>query len=492
MKYTGHPFIDVGAATITAFVDKRDPSRLTSADLDQVVKYIERNYTRPPLIGFFQGAVFPNSGYCNPGIKGKRADYYGWVLHAYRGASSAEAEPCVACGNPSVQRIARDYFPLLTGRDVINFFPWGESGLPLCDKCLLAIQAFPLGCAKVAGRLLAVHSDDNALTFAFAKKFLEGNLSAIQVAQHAKDTKLAEAKYSVGTLLIQTLVDVQKMRQNRQNTGNGAAGSLTAYHLSNSGQSPSLDIYHLPLQVMGFLHLVLGASYQEQWERIVKSAWQIAKDGPVTKKEQAAKKKKTSSMREGGAKHNYLYEDVLKLPDQAHRFIRIYFLRQALHYARQDDPRGNYSTRNQSELVSWRLTQLFLEEVMSMDKERIEHIRELGNRLAAFISSENDRRFFIAFYSEQKYPYFRNALVKANLDAVRLGQAPLITFDQFIEVFEIGEDSARPDWRLARDLVLIRMIEQLYQRGWLAENREALPEAQVLTTEKENGNHKEE
>lgn len=115
---------------------------------------------------------------------------------------------------------------------------------------------------------------------------------------------------------------------------------------------------------------------------------------------------------------------------------------------------------------------------MKVDQERIRQIRELGDRLAAYVNSENDRRFFTAFFSEQNYGYFRTALIKANLAHVKRGNPPLITLDPFIQVFEEGEEVERSDWRLARDLVLIRMIEQLYHLGWLGRNTDVLPEVQ--------------
>ena len=35
LRYTGHPLVDVGVATIMAFVGKREPAQLTAADFDQ-------------------------------------------------------------------------------------------------------------------------------------------------------------------------------------------------------------------------------------------------------------------------------------------------------------------------------------------------------------------------------------------------------------------------------------------------------------------------
>lgn len=113
---------------------------------------------------------------------------------------------------------------------------------------------------------------------------------------------------------------------------------------------------------------------------------------------------------------------------------------------------------------------------MAMNKEHIQQIRELGDRLATYVSSENDRRFFTSFYAERSYSVLRNALIKANVEHVKRGNPPLITLDPYITVFEDGDEVGRSDWRLARDLVLIRMIEELYKLGWIGRNPDAIPE----------------
>lgn len=110
-----------------------------------------------------------------------------------------------------------------------------------------------------------------------------------------------------------------------------------------------------------------------------------------------------------------------------------------------------------------------------MEKDRIQQIRELADRLADYVFEENDRRFFAALF-EPRYDYFRTTLIRATLACVQKGKSPLITFDPYIEIFESGNEIARSDWRLARDLVLIRMVEQLYQKGWLGSQPEVIPE----------------
>ncbi len=220
---------------------------------------------------------------------------------------------------------------------------------------------------------------------------------------------------------------------------------------TNSGQGVDLVIYYLPLQITSFLREMQQAQYRDDWSGIVRRAWQVAPP---------SKKKAKPETEDFQPRRNHLYEDLFGLPGNAHAFLRTYFLRVALRYARADqgDPRGGYSLQTEVSLVSWKITARFLKRIMNMEKERIEAIRKMGDQLAEYVNGENDRRFFRDFFWERRYGEFRTALIKANIAYVRRGKPPIITLDPYIEVFEEGDEVARADWQLARDLVLIRMI----------------------------------
>ena len=478
LKYTGHPLYDIGVATIVAYAEKTDPTQVTEDDLKAVADFITRKYTCNPLKSFLTVA-FPNSGFTQPAFEKtpeRRLEYARRVLQNYGPDAPTLDERCVFTGEPAAAmafgdkdglplgRAFRQHIPLVTGEEIINFHPYGDAGIPVSGKALLAIQAFPLGCAKVAGRLLAVHSDNEELTLHFAASFLTENRKLIQLAQKAGSSKLEEAHFSQRTLLVDTLLKAESLQ--REARQDDRPFSLTAYHLTNSGQGVDLDIYYLPLQVTGFLGDMLQAQYRNDWSVIVQRAWEVAPP-----------KKRAQPTTEFQPRRNYLYEDLFGLPDNAPQFLRTYFLQVALRYARADqgDPRGGYSTRSEADLVSWKITARFLRRIMNMEKDRIEAIRNLGDRLADYVRSENDRRFFRDFFTERRYDYFRTALIKANIAHVRRGHPPLITLDPYIAVFEEGDEVARADWQFARDLVLIRMIEQLHHRGWLGAHPDALP-----------------
>ena len=207
------------------------------------------------------------------------------------------------------------------------------------------------------------------------------------------------------------------------------------------------------------------------------------KDGNIYK---GKKDKEPSVGDENRMRRNYLYEDLFRLPQDAHRFLRSYFLRIPTRNTSNDDPKRAYSLKGDASLVSWKLTELFLNKVMNVKESRIKLIREIGDQLADYVNEENDKKFFSAFYSEQgRYDVLRNALIRVNHARLSQGKPPIIRFEPFVEVFEEIDEKGRSNWRLARDLVLIRMIERLYDLGWINKHKDAIPESNDASMKEE-------
>ncbi|NPA06349.1 MAG: type I-B CRISPR-associated protein Cas8b1/Cst1 [Chloroflexi bacterium] len=472
--YTGHPLVDVGLATLTAFARKRHPRQLTQEDLRTAAQYMAANYVVEPLKSFLTVA-FPNSGFTQPAYNRapqKRRIYAQKVLVAPLDAETTrEFDPLT--GQRAVHlpldikdqlppgRAYRQHVPLLTREGVINFFPYGDAGLPVSAMTLLAIQALPLGCAKVGGRLLALHSDDPDLLLRFARTFLQTNLQNIQAAQAAGDTKLPDTSpRRPRTLLVEHLEHA--LRERARNKGAAFPPSVTGYYFTNRGKEAEIVIFPLPLEVSDFLRAVQHPAYREAWNALVQRGW----EGAYARK----RTRRTSPPR-----YNRLYEELFALPDQAAAFIRRYFLRRrARRIWDKRDPTQYYDPRQEAHLISWPLTQLFLRKVVRMDQERIEHIRALGDALAEYIIRHNDARFLHQLLLSRAYAPLRMLLLRASYREIRRGRPPLVTLERFLAVFEQDEGIPRSDWRLGRDLVFIRLFEQLHANGWLQQHLEVL------------------
>ena len=120
-----------------------------------------------------------------------------------------------------------------------------------------------------------------------------------------------------------------------------------------------------------------------------------------------------------------------------------------------------------------------------MDKALVEQIRNLGDKLGEYVHQTADKGFYTNFFSERRYDYFRDLLMQVNRKQLKSLKPPIITLDEFYYVFEADiDDIPRYDrWKLARDLVLIRMTEYLYENGQIESLVEALPEQDDIVQE---------
>ena len=86
--------------------------------------------------------------------------------------------------------------------------------------------------------MLAVHSEDNELTFGFARRFKSQNDRNLSLAQASGETKLPGAARSLRTLLVSTLLEVEEERRLQQK--GAVPASITAYNFNN-GKSQISD-----------------------------------------------------------------------------------------------------------------------------------------------------------------------------------------------------------------------------------------------------------
>ncbi len=454
LKYTGHPIVDVGVATITAYADVLTPEEVTEEGLGDIADYMEQQYSKNPMRSFLT-VIFTNADFTNPMVgEEKQHQYANQVLRAWQADRQPIEEKCVFFGTPAVEYANAKMLTLSAN----NFYPAGIEALPVSGEALLALQAFPLGCIKCEGRVLLLHANDPRLTYRFASSALSANRRALNLA--GQTDKANGAKYP-RTQIINQLVAAEQNRRDYKTC------SVTAYHLTNYRTSPKVDIYHLPLQIMSFLWQATDALYKQAWNQLVRRGWEgtIGDDDTIE--------------RDGlglPARRNVLYEDLFALPTDARRFLRTYLLRMPqVQGTTKDDQRRSYSLATDLDLVSWSLAQLFMKEVMNVNEARIEAIRGMADKIAKYVSESGDLRLFRLFLyggsKGQDYQELRTRLIRADYDVAPQG-APLFTFDEFIAAFENSDD--RYLWLMARDLMLIRMIEQLASMGWITKHREAI------------------
>jgi CRISPR-associated protein Cas8b1/Cst1 subtype I-B len=432
LHYTGHPLIDIGTAAVTVYCRRTRPEALTSADLTTVATLLEGLYSQQgPMQRHIKGMVLLNPGYgTGDGAFAARA------LWSWPPGSPLLGETCAFCGGPAAYRANREYVPLLNGRDVFNFGPAGRAGVPICGRCSLAVQALPLGCLKSSGVLIAAHSDDAALMQALVAHAQRRILAALSLAD-GEVPVAPHARTRLVALLLEWIQHTERLA-----VGGTGHHSLTGYLFSNYGPEPKLRIVRLGAHVLAFLRLAAHhpePGLSEAWERAVQRSWLAT---PVKRKaaQGASADARTSPDDHESMRANRLYESLLDLPGSARLILR----------------RDLFPTRH------WGLVALYLRKVMGMDAGRIALLKRLGERFATY--SQDRRAFFFEFLRTQEYATWRRAIIRAADDCVRRQGLTLITMDEFVEAFT-APDGEINDWKLARDLVGLAMIDARQQAG---------------------------
>lgn len=496
LRFTGHPLADVGVATVCAIVGKAAPEEVTLEDLDEVADEIERHYFGPAMVSYLS-CVFMNAAYCPPNNKpSQMTKYREAVVRAHR----AEPDPavlgerCAYSGRRASFAAQRTHVPLLTADGQANFHPGGRTFLPLSGPYVVALQTLPLGSRRCEGRLLAVWSDDQALLRRFARRFLDDNRkylalhmqsgrfpptdldgSVIPRGRAVLDSKTKAGKYPSARAATSLLVDELHVAcaELADHQEERTAASVVAYWLSSSGQGASLEILPVPSALVRFLRRANARPHGEAWRRAVGRAWARVREGKG-KAERASRKGKgavaaqPSAPGGAGRSRNALLEELRAVlagprPDRmgAARFVRRHLL-----------PRRE-AVRAGALEAAWPLVDLFLEEVLGMDRTRIAAIKQLADALAEYITATNDAQAFRSILRARREGELRGAVVRAQRREAERGRL-LVDFEGFVNALVADDVLGRMPFQLARDLIAVRLVEQLHERGWFAAHEEAL------------------
>lgn len=439
LHMTGHPFIDIGLATLAAMAGKTTLSDLTQDDLNRSAQTLKMWFTRHGAIRpSYASMFFPNSPFWQSKITmSARDEYASQMLFSFLADRTAEnnEEKCVYFNGLKAQyRVHRQHVPMLNADEVWNFSSSGHYGLPVSGLALLAIHAMPFGCLKCGGKILAIHqltvdsSNPANITMLIARKNLERNRQIITLLPADEVVKYPDFGGEQRVRFITQLISIRDVLRAR----NVNFDHVTGYYFSNVGNHPHFEILELDHSVMSFVDkALLNAS--SAWQQAVARNWLKGKKGEL---------EETDEERIASGRQNRLYEQLFRLPDNPHEFLS--------------------SLKKAS---NWRLVTIFLKEVLLMEQKRIDTYKKLGDLLTDYaLRYENQpHSFYYAFSRAKNYTALRGVIQSAALKMYKSGtDHVLFTFDDFVLAFEHPSERYS-QWRLARDLISIRMLELLHQ-----------------------------
>lgn len=482
LNWTGHPLYDYGLAALTAFNHRAYPEELTEADFQRFADFAQQAYFSADMTSSIT-VLFTLNNFMNPSFSRETKEKKtAAVLNSFKEPVS-ENLLCAYTNRPALEEVAaRDLIPMLTGRDVVNFSPYGQTGLPVSGETIVVLQALTVGALRAQGKAVVVAADDPTLTLKIVERWLPEILLRIQMSE-LKGAPIRSAK----SRLIDVLLEIAPETPEAEGDTGETYSAITLYHLSNSGQGPYIDIYFLPAMVTGFIGRAQSAArYKQAWNYISRQSWLRPKEkgAPSAEATEPDQEQRRSLP-------NFFYEALFDLPAGAAAFVGRYLKGTTQRLINNSNNRDNDADKSEGqserqtrreevdELLGsiWNLTELFLEEVLNMERARIQAIRKLGEALAYEIAEEHDRPLFARLTRQvRSYAELRSQLIRVKIRQLKSGREQIPDFDNFLLIFEEAEEVVRTDWKLAWDLVQIQMVDELHRRDWRDVSREGYNE----------------
>lgn len=441
IRLTGNPFIDLGIYSLSTKLDK-EISDITVDDLKSEVKEISKLYVNESWKKNMH-TIFPNSLLVNPAstndpkLKEKYLDNLNELIDSIEPIQDNGS--CMGCGRRNSENVfGKGSVPLTGSKSLINYFSFANSGADYCSLCALLIQFSPLAMYRCGGKMIVLHSDSKKVMEFWAKKSIK-NID-LQIASGDFDgcysQGITRPTNAIFNIISQVISSGRRWR--RENP------SFNFYYFTNFNQGAELDIYTLPNGIFRFLTEIPRDDWSN-WSFIVKKAYRFVKWDKVESNDDYKNNPNT------------VYNNLM----DGKSILRLF-----------------YTIKYKKTYCTWKLVKSYMKEVWNMDENRIEVIKDVGDRLSNYIKDNDSLKTLNNLEQASNYNNFRNILRKILKNKISVGDKELLfTFDEYvINLFPDGNLT----WRETQDLLLFRIYENLH--NWLIENEyvEEIAEDELL------------
>ncbi len=520
--WTGHPFTDAGLVALLLLSGKEKPEELTEEDVENAIKFASELYAKNDWsTGYIHAMIMPNNGIilANPGIttpisnaikkavkKDKGIPFNSETLRelnikiqekfdeqlaedivrfikslreleyktldelAKKIASLVLKQPfvttalkrrihrnlwelfsdikmpnikdaqepiCAICGRHPVytkKERYRSVFPLLGTGDVPNYFPLGNTmGEYICAHCLFLAQMMPLVAYRLS-RILIIHAYPYELMLEFHREAID-DVKKSELASVARNFKRPE------NFLFKKLGEIGRDIE----LGKLSGAPITLYYFVNNNQGQEIDVIYIPNAVLRFVALASQRD-SDGWARIVSMGWNRGCAKRLAKKPEEIEK----------SCQNDVYRKLLNGESILHYFI--------------DPP-------NRRANASWRLLSFYCSEVLGLDKEALEFVKRVADRIVETVEKLPDnklsRRVRELERAEKLYQ-FESFFIRVEKDRQELGiPEALMSFDDFARILTSYGEDLNVSWKTVKNLLLFRIYEKLHDRLMKASPEEA-------------------
>ncbi|WP_320043478.1 type I-B CRISPR-associated protein Cas8b1/Cst1 [uncultured Desulfobacter sp.] len=437
--FTGDPFVDNGFLAKSYL---KDISNEPQTDLDLINRacdiYVDRWSAKI-------NALFLNSKVTQPAFKPPQKKEKTYEFYQNLGTSSADATGyCRTCGSQSpLFKAGRDVFCLTGSGDYANFHHGHEPGIMVCKECLINLFFLPLSVLQMGGRLALLQLNSPEIKAYWKEKTVAANLTAIGIGSSDSilRSKYANPKNALFNLA-KEIIDTTNADQGGQ--------FLELYHFTNFGASPDCEIYRLPAPVFTFLNNVLRY-YKKDWYDFVRIYYRISGASWQDETDSWQKNKQGDSPLDESEylnNPNLIYEKLL-----AGESIISFFAGYAKRRYLKNLPG-----------VHKFIVRVYIEEVMQMEKERINVIKRVADTILDMAKEEDAvNKYLTKIQGPQNAYELRSVIVwmVKRHNKLHPEQTALITLDEYLDyLFPLGQF-----WSEIRDLMLIYLYQRLHEEN---------------------------
>lgn len=419
-SFTGNPFIDAGIAAVCALTEKRDPAQISKLDLlyatQQVIDfYLNGNEAKwPNLSKLFTINCIP----LNPSNKkNRRTKYEGYLNELMQKISPASSVGnCIACGSRNTQPLLhvnvlrypyKDEYPLTGSGGVLNYFSFFEKGMPLCPLCTLLLQFMPLYIISNGNQLFLVHSHNQKIMFFLAEDALmsikKDSSAGAKLTFYQPSFKLSNINEGVINVARHVIDKISPYEEIPGQT------AIRLYVFVNAGQKKfnRFDFVDLPSEVFEFLEEANRGELKKNINELFLESKNVTRRRDI---------------------YNCLINEFDISP---------FFLRK----------------RERRIVGGWTLFELYQSLVRKMEKERIEIIKKVGQRLYDHLKPDLKK---LRDLETDDYREFRVALER--FQEKRL----IYEIDDFPLLFP-KDEKGRVRWKETQHLLLMYVYELMHK-----------------------------
>lgn len=428
-SFTGNPYIDNGIVVIMGYCNKKNPEDITIDDIDKISKLLQDIYISPSWSKNLY-SIFPNNAITNP--SNKTADIKKQKLRDFLNDLKQDIQEqhnegnCIGCGRRDANRsFSKTYIPLTGSGSLRNYFSYAKDGADYCSACVFAIQASPLA-YYMCRNFMLIHSSNFSVVKSWAKFCINeinkqialGNLKGCYNDGYTNPTN---AVFHISNILIDKYED---------EIADGT--EINIYYFTNYNQGPELDIYRIPGKVFTFLKHIHHLPNRSEWNRIVKKGYNIENSKNVDPENEETYKNFRNTI-----------------------YIRLLSNQSIIRY---------FFEKGKRQIIGdFRMLELYLKEVEEMEKERIDCIKNVADKIADHIMrTDNLKRLRKLEMSNTAYEFRNQLRLITKEKLLNKDDEGLFTLDEYVNyLFPDG------NWRETQDLILFRIYEKIF--NWLKE-----------------------